>query len=83
VEVHADDDALARYETDTEATRTFCKVCGTTLFFESPRWPGEIHIVRSNFNEPIDRDVDGNAFYKSRVDWMDFTRPIEDRTPPS
>ena len=29
---------LGRYMTDTGATRSFCKICGTTLFYESPRW---------------------------------------------
>ena len=79
VEIRADEEHLGRYVTDTKATRTFCKTCGTTLFFESPRWPGETHIVRSSFTDPIDRDVEGNAFYESRADWMDFSKPIESR----
>jgi len=77
VEIRAADGKLARYATDTGATRTFCAACGTTLFFESPRWAGEIHVVRSNFDGAIDREVEGNAFYRSHADWMDFSVPIE------
>jgi hypothetical protein len=36
---------LQRYETDTGATRSVCRHCGSTLFYEGPRWPGEVHVV--------------------------------------
>ncbi|MBK8979670.1 MAG: GFA family protein [Planctomycetes bacterium] len=36
---------LGRWLTDTGATRTFCTVCGTTMLYASPRWPGEVHVA--------------------------------------
>jgi hypothetical protein len=78
VEVVAGEERLGRYLTETDATRSFCTTCGTTLFFESPRWAGELHVVRAAFDDPVDREVKGNAFYESRADWMDFTKPIHD-----
>jgi len=76
VKIIANKKHLGHYKTETKATRSFCKVCGTTLFFKSPRWAGEIHIVRSNFKGGVDRKVQGNAFFKSRVDWINFKKPI-------
>lgn len=37
--------ALAQWETPTGATRSFCRDCGSPLFFGSPRWPGEVHVA--------------------------------------
>jgi len=50
----AGEDSLARYETDTGATRSFCSHCGTPLFYESPRWAGEIHIALAHLDHVID-----------------------------
>jgi len=33
------------YRSSPEAARSFCGRCGTPLFFESSRWPGELHIT--------------------------------------
>ena len=76
VDVHAPPRQLRRYKTETGATRSFCHTCGTTLFYESPRWPGELHIVRANFTGPIDRAVQGNAMFELRADWLDYSKPI-------
>jgi hypothetical protein len=36
---------LRSFRSSPEATRNFCGRCGTPLFFESTRWPGELHIT--------------------------------------
>jgi hypothetical protein len=36
------------------------------------RWPGETHIVRAAFDEPPDREPEGNAFYDERVPWVSW-----------
>jgi hypothetical protein len=38
-------DALRQHASSPEATRSFCGNCGTPLFFESTRWPGEVHVT--------------------------------------
>ena len=63
------EDRLARYETDTNATRTFCGQCGTTLMYEGPRWPGEIHVVRSNFDGDIDRAPQAHVYVDHKASW--------------
>ena len=41
---------LRWYASSPGAERGFCSHCGTMLFFRSQRWPGELHIVRANFD---------------------------------
>ena len=51
-----DRDGLLRwYKSSPEAERGFCSRCGSTLFFRSTRWPGELHIVLANFVDEVDR----------------------------
>ena len=67
------DDPQARlqwYESTPGAERGFCRRCGSTLFFRSARWPGELHIVRSNFDTPRDREPQLHVFYDTHAPWL-------------
>ena len=67
------DDPRARlrwYESSPGAQRGFCSHCGTTLFFRSQRWPGELHIVRSNFDGPVDREPQVHVYHDSHAPWL-------------
>ncbi|MFQ5668438.1 MAG: GFA family protein, partial [Candidatus Binatia bacterium] len=66
-------DSLHRYLTDTGATRSFCSRCGSTLFFEGPRWPGEIHVALANIEGEIDRDPSGHYYVDHRASWWTIT----------
>ena len=61
---------LQWYESSTGAQRGFCARCGTSLFFKSKRWPGELHIALPAFDDPIDREPQAHAFYDAHVAWM-------------
>ncbi|MCX7034141.1 MAG: GFA family protein [Arenimonas sp.] len=61
---------LQWYASTPGAERGFCARCGTTLFFRSHRWPGELHIVRSNFDGPLDREPQVHVHYDSRAPWL-------------
>lgn len=63
---------LRWYRSSEEAERGFCQVCGSTLFFRSSRWPGEVHIVRSNLEGEIDREPSGHAYWDSHVEWLEL-----------
>jgi len=63
-------DELVAYESSPGTRRTFCRACGTKLFFESTRWPGEIHIVLAAFITAVDRAPEGHAFYEEHVPWL-------------
>jgi len=70
VAVVAGADELVAYESSPGTRRTFCRVCGTKLFFESSRWPGEIHIALAAFRTAVDREPEGHAFYEEHVEWI-------------
>ncbi len=77
VGVHEDscriDDPAARlrwYRSSGPAERGFCSQCGSTLFFRSSRWPGELHIALANFSDPVDRAPQLHVFWDSHVDWV-------------
>lgn len=66
-------DTLTGYITETGATRSFCSRCGTSLFYESPRWEGEIHIVRANIEGDLDREPGGHVYVDHKAPWFEIT----------
>jgi hypothetical protein len=62
---------LARYGSSAEATRSFCRVCGTSLFFESTRWAGEVHIAAACLTDAPDRAISAHVYYSDRLPWFD------------
>ena len=63
---------VAWYRSTAPARRGFCSRCGSTLFFESDGWPGEIHIALANMEGPIDRAPAAHVFYDSHVSWVEL-----------
>ena len=63
-------DTLSWYASSVDSKRGFCSTCGSTLFFRSERWPGQMHIVRANIHGEIDRQPSGHAYYDAHVQWM-------------
>lgn len=63
------DQTLRWYASSPGAERGFCSRCGSMLFFRSSRWPGELHIVRANFDDDIDRAPQVHVYYHRHVDW--------------
>ncbi len=60
-------DCLSWFSSSDNAERGFCSRCGSTLFFKSQRWPGEIHVVRSNINGNIDLEPQAHVYYDTHV----------------
>ena len=61
---------LAAHESSPGTRRSFCRHCGTKLFFESGRWAGETHVALATFDDPVDRPPSGHAFYEEHVAWL-------------
>jgi len=61
---------LRWYVADEGGMRGSCGHCGSPMFFKSERWPGELHIARALFLEPIDRTPQAHVFYETHVDWV-------------
>jgi hypothetical protein len=73
---------LRWYESSPGAQRGFCSRCGSTLFFRSSRWPGELHIVRANFTGPLDREPQAHVFYDTHVAWLTVTDDLPKKPDP-
>lgn len=61
---------VMRYTSPSGATRSFCKICGTTMLFEAPRWKGEIHVALATLKDPVDRKPSSHVFFDDRADWI-------------
>lgn len=61
--------ALRWYVSSPGAERGFCAHCGSSLFFRSDRWPGELHIVLANLAGEADRAPMAHVFWETHVDW--------------
>jgi len=68
------DGQLGWYKSSPGAQRGFCRQCGSSLFFRSERWAGELHIALGSINDEIDRQPQANVFFDKHVAWM----PIDD-----
>ncbi len=60
---------LRWYLAETQAERGFCTHCGSTLFFRSPRWPGELHVVVANLTSRLDRAPQAHTHWETHVVW--------------
>jgi hypothetical protein len=65
---------LTWFDSSTGASRGFCNRCGSSMFFKSERWAGELHVALGCLDDPIDRKPQAHAFHDSHVDWM----PLDD-----
>lgn len=70
-------DQLRDYLTDTQATRSFCARCGSTLFYRSPRWPEEVHVAVASLEGELDRAPAGHVYADRAPSWC----PISDELP--
>lgn len=70
--VAIDDDAalLSWFVAPEGGSRGFCSRCGSPMFFRSERWPGELHLARALFTDPLDRAPQAHAFADTQVDWV-------------
>lgn len=62
--------ALEWYSATENAYRGFCNRCGSTVFFKSARWPGELHITTVNFDQALDRTPQCHVHYDTRQPWL-------------
>ena len=63
---------LARYGTDTGAVRSFCRRCGTTLTYQGPRWPDEIHVALAVLDGPVDRRPETHVYVDHKAAWWEI-----------
>lgn len=62
-----------RWRTETGATRSFCRNCGSTLLYEGPRWEGEVHVAFANFEDTGDLMPQAHAYADRSPAWCPIT----------
>jgi hypothetical protein len=70
--ITAGEPLLSRYRTDTDAVRTFCSRCGSTLLYSGPRWAGEVHVALANLLGEIDRPPQAHVYVDHRASWWEI-----------
>lgn len=70
VKFSSGEDKVTWYESSAGARRGFCQQCGSSMFFTSERWAGELHIALGCLNDAIDRQPQANVFFDRHVDWL-------------
>lgn len=63
-------ETLERFSSSDHGTRSFCRSCGSSLFFESTQDPDRIDVVLANLHGPIDRAPQAHAYFDCRADWV-------------
>ncbi|MEO2094586.1 MAG: GFA family protein [bacterium] len=76
-EIEAGAEFISDYTSDTGSTRRFCAVCGTTILFQGPRWPGEVHLLVANLAGELDRAPGAHVYADRAPAWC----PIHDDLP--
>ena len=65
-------DLLRRYQSSPAATRSFCGQCGTPLFFQSSRWPAEMHVTLATLDDANGLEPQVHAYWDGHVDWLNW-----------
>lgn len=77
VNIGSGTDQLAWYDSSPGAQRGFCRKCGSTMFFRSERWAGELHIALGCIDDKLDRQPQANVFFDRHVEWMPIDKSLK------
>lgn len=70
-------DQLTWHDSSPGAQRGFCRKCGSSMFFRSERWAGELHIALGAMDDEVDRKPQANVFFDRHVDWMPIDKTLK------
>ncbi|MGQ0741256.1 MAG: GFA family protein [Alphaproteobacteria bacterium] len=60
----------AYYESSPGVRRGFCPRCGSSVYYEGERWPGETHLHLGLFDEPQRIVPIKEAFKAEKLPWL-------------
>lgn len=58
------------YESSPGVRRSFCGECGTALFYEDERLPGEIYIAIGVFDDPEQFEPESHSWSSQSLRWL-------------
>jgi len=70
VAVHDDESQLRWHVAPEGGRRGFCGRCGSPMFFQSPLWPGETHLARALFTDPLGLEPQVHVHDDTRISWV-------------
>lgn len=70
LEMLGDAASLGAWETPTGATRSFCRVCASPLFFRAPRWRGEVHVAAAALVESPGKAPAARVYVDRAPAWL-------------
>ncbi len=62
---------LSHFRSSDHGTRSFCRICGTTLFCRSDRHPRMWDVVAANLDGTPDRTCSGHVYFSDHAPWVD------------
>jgi hypothetical protein len=71
--VTAGEGELTRHESSDHGVRSFCRRCGSALFFESSHREDQVDIPLANLAAAIDRTPQFHIFFDDRVEWIEVS----------
>ncbi len=74
---------LTTYQSSSEGTRTFCGVCGSSMFCELKAHPDIIDITLANVIDPIDKAPSAHFHHDTHVSWLSSDQALPVYTPES
>ena len=75
-------DAAARYAAPNGATRTFCSRCGSTLLYQGPGYPGEVHVAVAALPDDFPFLPKAHSFAELAPPWCPITDDLHRIAPP-
>lgn len=60
------------YQSTEHSKRAFCANCGTSIFYMSTKFPGDIHVTRASLIGKVDVAPTAHIFFDQHVDWFPF-----------
>jgi hypothetical protein len=71
------EELIAKFQSSTDAVRTFCKRCGSSLEFQNATAPDEIWIASGTFDDDPGIRSTYHIFVDSKAPWFEITDDLK------
>jgi hypothetical protein len=73
VTIESGEGLLTRFQSSSQATRSFCSRCGSMLLFQSGHWPDETHVTLASLDSAEGLEPQAHSYWGNRVRWADWS----------
>ena len=68
---------IKQFESSAQSWRGFCTTCGTRLYFQSTKWPGEIHMLANTMDDPSTYKATAQVCIGEKQPWLDGLTQVQ------